>query len=156
MKIKESSSSEHDQENPYEELFLSNQLCFLVYQLDRKIQALYRPLLDSLNITYPQYLVLLVLWEQRRATIGELCRLLHLDTGTISPLIRRLQQHGLVTKQRSQEDERSVLVELTEKGKQLKEQARSIPSYVASCLLHDIQEYQELRNTFQELLNRLG
>lgn len=154
MKTRESSGQ--DKGPFYEELFLSNQLCFLVYQLDRKIQALYRPLLDSLNITYPQYLVLLVLWEQGRATIGDLCRLLHLDTGTISPLIKRLQQRGLITKQRSQEDERSVLVELTEKGEQLKEQARSIPAYVASCLLHDIQEYQELRNTFQELLSRLG
>ncbi|MCX7655508.1 MAG: MarR family transcriptional regulator [Treponemataceae bacterium] len=153
MRISESSTQ--DKGSPYEELFLSNQLCFLVYQLDRKIQALYRPLLDALDITYPQYLVLLVLWERERISVGDLCRLLTLDTGTISPLIKRLQQRGLLTKQRNQKDERSVLVELTEKGKQLKEQAKSIPSYIASCLLRSIEEYNELRNTFQELLSRL-
>mgnify|MGYP006395178641 FL=1 len=96
----------------YEELLLSNQLCFLVYRLDREINARYRPLLAELGLTYPQYLVMLVLWEEDNLSISAVCERLKLDTGTISPLIKRLEGLKLVKRKRSKEDERSVRVML--------------------------------------------
>ena len=90
------------------ELLLSDQLCFLVHRLDRAIVDRYRPLLAALELTYPQYLAMLVLWEREEAGIGELCRLLDLDTGTVSPLVKRLEVAGLVERRRKSDDERAV------------------------------------------------
>lgn len=112
----------------YEELLLSNQLCFLVYRLDREINARYRPLLAELGLTYPQYLVMLVLWEEDNLSISAVCERLKLDTGTISPLIKRLEGLKLVKRKRSKEDERSVRVKLTQTGSELREKARPIPA----------------------------
>jgi DNA-binding MarR family transcriptional regulator len=118
----------------YEELKLENQLCFKIYALHRELMAAYRPLLDELGVTYPQYITLLYLWEHEEATVGQLCSALGLDTGTVSPLLKRMEANGLVTKRRLVSDERTVLVSLTDKGRALEEDARSIPSHMASCL----------------------
>lgn len=137
------------------ELLLSNQLCFLVHRLDREIAARYRPLLSSLGLTYPQYLAMLALWERGELTIGELCALLYLDTGTVSPLIKRLESSGLVERRRRQDDERSVTVSLTEAGTELRDKARSVPGAMASCLLSGAEEYGSLKSTLTGLLERL-
>lgn len=137
------------------ELLLSNQLCFLVHRLDREIAARYRPLLDDLGLTYPQYLAMLALWERDGLTIGELCALLYLDTGTVSPLVKRLEAAGLVERRRGPDDERTVYVRLSDSGRALEGRARSVPGAMASCLLADACEYASLKETLTGLLSRL-
>ena len=118
-----------------ETLKLENQFCFVLYALSRRVTSLYRPLLKPLGITYPQYLVMLVLWESHGEKTGRfsgssikyLCEKLHLDTGTLTPLLKRMEQQQLITRTRSVRDEREVVVALTEQGINLKEQAKSIP-----------------------------
>jgi DNA-binding MarR family transcriptional regulator len=137
------------------ELLLDNQLCFLVYRLDRAIQARYRPLLDELGITYPQYLVLLALWEHASLGIGQLCELLDLDTGTVSPLVKRMESRGLVKRERSSEDERAVSVSLTPEGRALEARATAVPGALASCLLRDYAEYGKVKASLRELVERM-
>lgn len=116
-----------------ETLKLDNQFCFVVYALSRKVTALYRPLLKPLGLTYPQYLVLLVLWEEHAkvteqgVNIKLLCERLMLDTGTLTPLLKRMESQGVITRNRSEVDEREVLVKLTDDGVDLKEKAKHIP-----------------------------
>ena len=113
---------------------LSNQLCFPLYAAARKVTALYTPFLSELNLTYTQYLVLLVLWEQDGIPVSEICRRLHLDNGTVSPLLKKLEKEGLLEKSRSPEDERDVHITLTEAGRALQERAKEIPGKVGSCV----------------------
>ena len=107
----------------YPELLLSNQLCFLVHRLDLAMAAKYRPVLAPLGLTYGQYLAMLALWEHRELGVGELCELLRLDSGTVSPLLKRLEAAGLVKRERRAEDERSVAVRLTSAGAALEGRA---------------------------------
>jgi MarR family transcriptional regulator, organic hydroperoxide resistance regulator len=106
---------------------LDEQLCFALYSASRAVIAAYRPLLDELDLTYPQYLVLLVLWEEEPCTVGHLGDRLHLDSGTLSPLLKRLEAGGLVSRQRSAADERRVDITLTAKGRALEDRAACIP-----------------------------
>ncbi|MGH8453324.1 MAG: MarR family winged helix-turn-helix transcriptional regulator [Nevskiales bacterium] len=108
-------------------LRLDNQVCFAVYATSRAMTLAYRPLLDKLGLTYPQYLVMLVLWEQDGITVGELGGRLYLDSGTLTPLLKRLQSAGLVTRARRQGDEREVELGLTRAGNLLKQKAASVP-----------------------------
>ena len=141
----------------YPQLLLSNQLCFRFYALEREIMAAYRPLLDQLGLTYAQYITLLYLWEHEKATVGELCTALSLDTGTVSPLLKRLESAKLVERKRLPSDERTVEVRLTKKGKALEEQALSIPEHIASCLLTGDKDerYSLLRQMLDETLEQL-
>lgn len=134
------------------ELFLSNQLCFLVYRLEREINARYRPLLEGLGLTYPQYLVMLVLWERGECTVGSLCQALGLDTGTVSPLLKRLDARGLVTRTRDPADERTVRVGLTGAGQELKRKARTVPVALAECLGVKEDDYPDIRQFLVSLL----
>jgi len=108
-------------------LKLDNQLCFAVYACARELTKLYHPLLKDLGLTYTQYIALLVLWEERRSTVKELGRRLYLDSGTLTPLLKKLENMGLLTRTRDPRDERSVIVELTEEGLGLKEKALTVP-----------------------------
>lgn len=99
-----------------EALRLDNQLCFLLYAASRAVTRLYGPLLDGLGLTYPQYLTMLVLWENDGVEVGTITRLLHMDTGTMSPLLKRLEAGGLIVRNRAKDDERKVIVSLTKKG----------------------------------------
>jgi DNA-binding MarR family transcriptional regulator len=137
------------------ELLLSNQLCFLVHRLDRAINARYRPLLGDLNLTYPQYLAMLALWEREEIGVGDLCQMLHLDTGTVSPLLKRLEGAGLVERTRRKDDERAVSVRLTEAGRRLEERAAGVPGALASCIISGEDEYASLKRTLLELVGRL-
>lgn len=141
------------------ELILGNQICFRVYSLERRITAAYKPLLKRLGLTYPQYIAMLVLWEKRETDVGELCSELGLDTGTVSPLLKRLESAGLVERRRSELDERSVRVRLTERGRKLEEKALAVPRQLASCLFGGPAaeaEYLELRRSLDRALARLG
>lgn len=111
----------------YDQLKLSNQLCFPAYAASRLIIREYQPYLDELGITYPQYLVLMVLWEDGAMTVNEITKKLMLNTNTVTPLLKRMMNTGILTRLRSQEDERKVIVELTEKGIALQEKAANIP-----------------------------
>ncbi|UOY91216.1 MarR family transcriptional regulator [Ectobacillus sp. JY-23] len=108
-------------------LKLENQLCFSVYACSREITRLYRPYLEELGLTYPQYLVLLVLWDKGPSLVRELGDELFLDSGTLTPMLKRMETSGLVTRERSSEDERKVFITLTKKGEALKEKAYCIP-----------------------------
>lgn len=108
-------------------LKLENQLCFSLYASSRAITRMYRPFLDKLGITYPQYLVLLVLWEQKESTVKELSEKLDLDSGTLTPMLKRMEAQKLLVRNRSQEDERVVLIRITEAGLALYDQALCIP-----------------------------
>ena len=129
----------------YEQLRLSNQLCFPLYALSKEITRRYTPFLQALDLTYPQYLVMLVLWEHGEQSVGELGEKLYLDSGTLTPLLKRLQAKGLVERTRSIEDERSVIIRLTNSGRVLEQQAVEIPGKMSQCLNLSADEITLLR-----------
>jgi DNA-binding MarR family transcriptional regulator len=134
-----------------ETLKLRRQVCFALYAASRAVTGLYRPVLDRLGITYPQYLVLLVLWEHGDTTVKQLGSLLMLDSGTLSPLLKRLEAAGLVRRRRSTEDERSVVVGLTPAGDRLRRAARAVPASVARASGLPPAELSALRDTLVAL-----
>jgi DNA-binding MarR family transcriptional regulator len=113
--------------NKEDNLRLDRQICFLFYGISRAVTQLYQPLLEPLGLTYPQYLVMLVLWEEDGASVGRVCERLYLDSGTLTPLLKRLEAAGLVRRERSTADERVVHVHLTSAGKRLKRSALGVP-----------------------------
>ena len=121
-------------ENASDALKLENQLCFPLYAASRRVVGLYTPYLKDLGLTYTQYLVFLVLWDGDGITVGEVCRRLYLDSGTLTPLLKNLEKAGYVVRKRSKEDERVVLVSLTEEGKALKDRMGDIPRCVGDVL----------------------
>ncbi|WP_238653807.1 MarR family winged helix-turn-helix transcriptional regulator [Paenibacillus piscarius] len=137
------------------ELMLENQLCFTIYACSREFTKLYQPHLDKIGLTYSQYLVMLVLWERRQCTVKELGEALFLDSGTLTPLLKRLQAAGLILRERSLQDERKVLISLTDQGLSLKQEALSIPGkMVAGTALSPV-EFIDLLGQFKDLLNRV-
>ena len=115
----------------YEQLLLKNQLCFPLYACGRKIVAAYTPYLKPLGLTYTQYIVFMVLWDKERVTVGQLGSLLHLDAGTLTPLLKNLEKEGYVTRERSREDEHVTIISITRKGNELKEKCKDIPQKIA-------------------------
>jgi YD repeat-containing protein len=132
-------------------LLLDEQLCFALYAASRAVTQRYRPLLEKLGLTYPQYLVMLVLWEQRATTVKELADQLQLDYGTLSPLLKRLAAAGFVERQRRNEDERSVEITLTQRGKTLERKAADIPQLIVDAYKLDAHEFASLRNGLRDL-----
>jgi DNA-binding MarR family transcriptional regulator len=132
-------------------LALDQQVCFALYTASRAVTARYRPLLDELGITYPQYLVLLVLWERDAQLVKELGAALRLDSSTLSPLLKRLEAAGLVTRSRRVDDERSVTVQLTAAGAALRERARAVPARLVCDGGLGIDELDALRETLVRL-----
>ena len=116
----------------YEQLLLKNQLCFPMYACGRKIVAAYTPYLKPLGLTYTQYVVFMVLWEEESVNVGQLGGILHLDAGTLTPLLKHLEKEGYITRARSKEDERVTVVSITEKGNALKEACKDIPLKIAA------------------------
>jgi len=115
----------------YEQLLLKNQICFPLYACGRKIVAAYTPYLKPLGLTYTQYIVFMVLWEKERVTVGQLGSMLHLDAGTLTPLLKNLEKEGYVTRERSKDDERVTIISITPKGDELKEKCKDIPLELA-------------------------
>ncbi|MFV2198013.1 MarR family winged helix-turn-helix transcriptional regulator [Nocardiopsis sp. LOL_012] len=134
-----------------EHLALENQLCFSLYAASRALTGLYRDLLDDLGLTYPQYLVLLALWERDALTVKELGRALRLDSGTLSPLLRRLERAGLLDRRRSADDERVVEVTLTEEGERMRSRVWTVPGRVLCAAGLDPQQAGELRRALDRL-----
>ncbi|MCI0921985.1 MarR family winged helix-turn-helix transcriptional regulator [Sphingobacterium rhinopitheci] len=139
-----------------ESLKLSNQLCFPIYSLSKEIINMYRPLLMDLDITYPQYLVLMVLWEHKRLNVSEIGALLKLDSGTLTPLLKRLENKDIVVRKRSVDDERVVQIALTEKGIALQEKASCIPSQLMEKIDLSKQEQEFLIQTIHKIFNSIN
>ncbi|CAH0352557.1 MarR family winged helix-turn-helix transcriptional regulator [Aquabacterium sp. CECT 9606] len=143
--------------NPSDDLLsLDRQLCFALYSASLAMTKLYKPLLAPLGLTYPQYLVMMVLWEHADLTVNDLGKRLQLDSGTLTPLLKRLEAAGLVQRQRDQQDERRVRVTLTASGLALKNQAQSIPQAVGCQVDMTNQELMSLRTTLSDLRRRLN
>ena len=136
----------------YDVLKLENQLCFPLYACARETIKLYTPLLEKLDLTYTQYITMLVLWEKKSINVKTLGEVLYLDSGTLTPLLKKLEGKGLVTRQRSKEDERNLIVELTEAGEQLREEALSIPIAMAKCVSLEPEEARPLYRLLYKLL----
>jgi DNA-binding MarR family transcriptional regulator len=140
-------------ENP---LLLDNQLCFALYSASLLMTKLYKPLLDEIGLTYPQYLAMLALWEEDGVTVSALGARLHLDSGTLTPLLKRLEKVGLLTRERNEEDERQVLVRLTQEGRALKKRAADIPRKIVAATGANLPEIINLRKRLKKLRANLA
>lgn len=136
-----------------EAMKLINQLCFPLYAAARHVTGLYTPVLKPLGLTYTQYIVFLVLWEKNSLTVGEIGEKLLLDNGTLSPLLKKMEKAGYVKRQRSCEDERVVVITLTEEGRILQEKAKDVPAKVAGCIDLPPEKAQMLYGLLYELLD---
>ena len=137
----------------YEKLKLENQICFPLYAASREVIKQYRPYLEKLDLTYTQYITMMVFWEQRKINVKELGKKLFLDSGTLTPVLKSLEVKELVRRYRSVEDERIVMVEITPKGEELKKQAAAIPEKVAACLPLAPSEAMELYSLLYKVLD---
>ena len=142
--------------DPDQALRLDNQLCFALYSASLAMTKLYKPLLDELGLTYPQYLVMLVLWEGDRLMVSELGQRLCLDSGTLTPLLKRLESTGLVSRMRDAEDERRVRIQLTAAGRKLKARAAKVPGCVLAASQCSIPELLQLTKQVRTLRERLA
>jgi DNA-binding MarR family transcriptional regulator len=143
----------------FDQLKLSNQLCFPLYAASRLITREYQPYLDQLGITYPQYLVLMVLWETDAISVNEISKKLILNTNTITPLLKRMETLGILKRQRSESDERKVIVELTPKGKLMQTDAATIPEKLAVGIISQtmkIEDLVEMKNKLESLIQILS
>ena len=137
-------------------LRLDNQICFAIYSTAHAFNRVYKPLLDRLGLTYPQYLVMLVLWERDGVPVKEIGERLYLDSGTLTPLLKRLEQAGLIKRTRSTEDERQVLVSLTSHGQALKDKARAVPPSILAASQCSIAELSAVKDEIVALRDRLN
>jgi MarR family transcriptional regulator, organic hydroperoxide resistance regulator len=141
---------------PAPSVALDDQLCFALYAASRAVTARYRPMLDKLGLTYPQYLVMMLLWETDHQTVGQLGSRLALDSGTLSPLLKRLTAAGLVTRHRRVEDERSVSISLTDAGRALEQKALAISEEMIGAIGFDNGEFEELMQRLRLLTDRVN
>jgi len=137
-----------------DQLKLENQICFPVYAFSREMTNLYKPFLYELSLTYPQYLVMLILWEEKQQTVNQLGEKLYLDSGTLTPLLKRMEQKGILTRTRSKTDERVVLICTTETGEKMQEKAALIPEQLVAALGLSIDELQLLKKIVNKALVR--
>lgn len=138
------------------QLQIKNQVCFPLYALSREIIGAYRPFLDALEITYPQYIVLMVLWEEEPLTVNSIGEKLHLDSGTLSPLLKKMEAKNLISRKRKAEDERVVEISLTEKGHEIKAEAASIPGKLMQQLEVTEEDFRQLKEISNKILNRIS
>ena len=142
-------------EPQYEALKLENQLCFPLYACAREVVKKYKPFLDDIDLTYTQYVTMMVLWESRSVTSKEIGERLHLDSGTLTPVIKKLAEKGLVTRQRSPEDERNLTVTLTDAGLALRDRAACIPGQMGQCICLGPEDAQTLYRILYQLLGSM-
>ncbi|MEN8904674.1 MAG: MarR family transcriptional regulator [Clostridiales bacterium] len=138
-----------------EHLKLENQLCFNIYATSRRITKLYKPHLEKIGLTYPQYITMLVLWEKESISSKELGNLLYLDSGTLTPLLKRLEKIGLLVRKRDVSDERNLVITITNKGNELKDKAKCIPEKLLLDIDMPIDEVINLREKLKKLLGKL-
>ncbi len=140
----------------YDALKLENQLCFPLYACSKEIIRLYKPFLDNIDLTYTQYITMMVMWEKKELNVKELGEFLYLDSGTMTPVLKKLESKGYITRRRSKEDERTLLVSLTQIGEELKKQAADIPGQIGQCIKLDPKEARELYQLLYKALNKMG
>jgi len=140
----------------YESIKLDNQVCFSLYAASREIIKLYKPYLDKYNLTYTQYIAMLVLWEDEKSTVKDIGKRLHLDSGTLTPLLKKIESMGLVTRYRDVNDDRVVIVELTEKGRLLKENVTEVPQEMACKINMPREDLIELKIKLDNMLGVLN
>ncbi len=136
----------------YDALRLENQLCFPLYACSREVIKRYKPCLDELDLTYTQYIAMLVLWEKKSVTVKELGNALFLDSGTLTPLLKKMEAKGLLRRRRSSDDERSLIVTLTEEGEAMRDRAVEVPYKMAQCVNLAPEEASELYRLLYKLL----
>lgn len=142
--------------NPYDSIKLENQLCFPFYAISREIIKLYKPVLDPFHLTYTQYITMLVLWEEEKITFKKLGEKLYLDSGTLTPVLKKLEAMQYIHKYRSKEDDRVVIVELTKEGYELKEEIINVPHQVACHIDLSSEEALILKKLLDKLLTKFN
>ena len=142
------------EEKVYEALRLRNQICFPLYACSREVIKQYKPFLEQIDLTYTQYITMMVLWERHALTAKELGECLYLDSGTLTPLLKKMEARGLLTRRRSDVDERNLIVEITAKGEALQERAAFVPERMAQCLRITPEEGKELYRILYKMLGR--
>ncbi len=141
-------------EEMYSCLKLENQLCFPLYACAKEVVRSYKPFLDELDLTYTQYITMLVLWEKKQMNVKEIGKCLYLDSGTLTPLLKKLEAKGYIERHRSKEDERNLLIKITKDGEALKEKAMEVPFKMAKCLELNEKDAKELYSLLHKLLDK--
>lgn len=136
----------------YDVLKLENQLCFPLYAVSKEIVRRYTPFLSAIDLTYTQYIVMMVMWEHREINVKELGNKLFLDSGTLTPLLKNLEKKGLITRQRSKADERVLVVSITDEGMQLREKAVEVPAKIGECISLEADEAAQLYTIVKKML----
>ena len=136
----------------YDVLKLENQLCFPLYACSKEIIRRYKPFLDDIDLTYTQYIAMMILWEEEQATVKELGKRLYLDSGTLTPVLKKLENKGYIERKRSDTDERNLIVSVTDEGKKLRERAVCIPEKMAGCVNLEKEEAEQLYRILYKML----
>ncbi len=139
----------------YDVLKLENQLCFPLYVCAKEVVRAYKPYLDELDITYTQYITMMVMWEHKELRVKEIGEHLYLDSGTLTSVLKKLEEKGFVTRKRSEKDERDLIVTITDKGEALKEKAVHVPEKLGACVELDPQKAKALYDTLYEVIGKL-
>ena len=139
----------------YDALKLENQICFPLYACSKEIVKAYKPYLDELDLTYTQYITMMVMWEHRELKVKEIGKCLFLDSSTLTPLLKRLEEKGYVERKRSVQDERDLIITITDRGEALKERAVTVPERLSACVALDPQKAQALYALLYEVLGKL-
>lgn len=139
----------------YDGLKLKNQLCFPLYACAKEVSRRYKPFLDELDLTYTQYIAMMVIWEEKQINVRDLGEQLYLDSGTLTPLLKKLESKGYIIRERSKEDERSLNISISKKGEELKDKAVKVPQQVSACLSLEPEKAMALYSTLYELLDDL-
>lgn len=140
----------------YDGIRLENQLCFPLYACSKEIVRRYKPYLDDIDLTYTQYITMMVLWEYKEMNVKELGEKLFLDSGTLTPVLKKLESKGYITRERSKEDERNLLVRITQKGEELKDRAVKIPRQMASCINLSKEDAIALKAILDKLMSQFA
>lgn len=140
----------------FDALKLENQLCFPLYACSKEIVKLYKPFLEPLDLTYTQYITMMVLWERREITVKEIGNLLYLDSGTLTPLLKKLEAKGFLSRERSPEDERNLIVRITTQGEELKGTAVNVPAQLGACVNLEPAEAAELYRLLYKILDGIN
>ncbi len=140
----------------YEQLKLNNQLCFPLYACSKEVVKKYKPFLDEIGLTYTQYITMMVLWDQKKINVKTLGQYLYLDSGTLTPLLKKLEIQGLIARERLAQDERNVIVTLTEEGTKLKEKALEIPGKIGQCISIPKEDAKRLYDLLYQVLNAVS
>ena len=137
----------------YEQLRLRNQLCFPLYVCSKEVVRKYKPLLDELDLTYTQYITMMAMWEHQQLSAKELGNILYLDSGTLTPVLKTLEKKGFIERQRSKDDERSLIISLTPEGNELQDRAAYIPEAMGKCIDMDLEDLKTLHRLLHKFMD---